>query len=149
MSSLSNTLKIIGISSVDLATGYAIAFFMDKVFTWKFPVSPVGISKERYGLKCFGYATVQAATTVLIGDSIRSAIYPPGFEDPTGGICFLASLLRQPSLFKKLDDSYKVLDEYIKTELLPRVDPVATSQAPRSQMELLMERSEEVFTSPN
>jgi len=94
-------LKMALVGTVDLWTGSIVAslierFFKDKGMDSNDPM-------ERW-TQNFLWASLQAVTTVVAGDQLRNLIYPPGFDDPTGGLIFMHSLFQpQPSLWRKVD----------------------------------------------
>lgn len=95
-------IKMVAVSVADLWIGSTIGYLNDKFFADKYntATSP----KDRFTQNIL-VASAQGATAVITSDQIRGLIYPPNFEDPTGGIVFIASLfLTQTNLWKRIDE---------------------------------------------
>lgn len=111
-------IKMGAVAAIDLWVGSTLAFIVDKFFHDKFTVNQADIeTRWKHDLL---WASVQAAVTVLSADQLRNMLYPPNFEDPTGGVVFMMTILRQPSFWEKVDfvvmGATRIIPEVLKQE---------------------------------
>ena len=103
---LPHYMKMAAVAVVDLWMGSLLSYFVDKFFKDKFTYGDVTDTSGKWRHDLIA-ASAQSAVTVLAADQLRALLYPPNFDDPTGGVVFMMSILRQPDLWQKV---YYVLE---------------------------------------
>lgn len=93
--------KMMGVAALDLWLGTGLAMLLDKFFKDKF-IDTQDSPEARWKMALLS-TTLQAGVTVISGDQLRNLLYPPNFDDPTGGIVFMMSILHQPHFWEKVD----------------------------------------------
>lgn len=131
---LPHYLKMALVAATDLFLGSSLAYLVDKIFRDKFTYEdPTDLSgKWKHD---FLVASAQAALTILASDQLRGLVYPPEFQDPTGGVCYMMSILRQPSLWEKtnfvVEGGFMMLPRILKKEPLMEERPKEPEPFPR------------------
>lgn len=122
-SKLSLMMKSSMVSLLDLAIGSTIAHLMGVFFT----VDTKAANHSIPGL--LAEIGLQTVLTVLISDELRSLTYPEGFDDPTGGLVFIVSVFRQPTLWEKVDCLWNEINQRL-FGVVPTNPSVCTSNPP-------------------
>lgn len=113
-------LKMAAVASVDLLLGFGVAFASNSWFSQFTSIDPTLTGWDRVWQEGL-YACAQAASTVLVADEMRNLIYPPDFQDPTGGIIFMNALLQQPLLWSRSLSVAQFLDSKWRSWWGPKI----------------------------
>lgn len=126
--------KMALVASSDLILGYGVAYITNKWWAQNTKIKPED-SQDKRGFMSTLYACGQATSTIFLGDELRNLLYPKDFEDPTGGVIFMVSLLQQPLLWDRINAALNWMDTWWHNQFLGGVRQDDDPKTPLSELD--------------